>query len=1111
MINHLLGSVIIINRMFTPVIVCMIFAIAGTILAPAELHAQVQSVGQGSYSTSLPPGAVGPQRQDGSQAFPKISANFSQPVQTNDFWSSLIYPFFGDPHSAVMYAHPIKAKATSGGLQIGYTSDHVFAGSDYLYPFSHQLTVGVDGLNASQTLTDSYGDWTVTALWEGSGRLMEATLGHGLPFVYFRINGGYAEITPASAPTIWYQNEEVLGMTINGEHYGVFAPDGSEWTQTGSFQSTLNGKDYMSVALLPDNSLQTLELFRTYAYAFVTNSLVSWAYDESTSDLTTGYTYETELMEDVNGNVNETLTALYRHQWLYAQQSLADHTYQSPRGEMKLLKGNYFSTGLKFSGILPSLPDEGEYNRSELTNMVQQVAQENLGPGPSYENGKAMGRFAQLVNIADQLGADVERDYFLSQLKNRLEEWLTAGGEQEYSYNNEWDVLTGYPSGFGADNQINDHHFHSSYAIRSAAIIAQFDPVWASEDNWGGMINLLIKDSNNWDRSDEMFPFLRSHDSYAGHSWASGHGAFGDGNNQESSSESMNFASAVMLWGSVTGQDEVRDLGIFLHSNERTAIEQYWYDVDNVVFPESYPHNALGIVWGSKGAHGTWFGSAPEFIHGINFLPMNSGSLYLGRHPDYVIENYDEIVAERGGQPDLWKDVLWEYLALSDPDRALSYYYADINYEPFDGESRAHTLHWLQNMKKMGVRDTSTYANVPTYSVFRNDDGVKTYAAFNPGSLQMDVVFSDGYTMTVPAGELVSEGPSSDNPDAPVAILIADKTSGKAPLTVQFEGAQSFDPAGGSLEYAWDIAGEASSTRADTTYTFEEPGNYWVKLTVTNELDISVSDSVEINTLGNGTPYFGDPVVVPGRIEAEHYDKGGQGVAYNDREENNIGQLFRIDEGVDIEAASGGGYDVYWITAGEWIEYTFAVEEAGDFDITPYVATVPGFGNFTLLVDNEDISGRRDVTSTGGWQNWTPIPVENVYLEEGEHILRIEADSDSDPNGWLFSVNYFDVTQNTSVSNEDVVGIPDKIELNQNYPNPFNPTTVISYSLPEASDVKIEVYNMLGQRVALLVDEVKQTGRHTISFDAENLSSGMYIYRLQADGFVQTRKMMLVK
>ena len=146
------------------------------------------------------------------------------------------------------------------------------------------------------------------------------------------------------------------------------------------------------------------------------------------------------------------------------------------------------------------------------------------------------------------------------------------GGAQEYSYIDNWDVMTGYPSGFVAADQINDHHFHAAYAVMSAATIAQYDSAWASTDNWGGMVNLFIKDANNWDRADDRFPFLRSHDSYAGHSWAAGHGDFGDGNNQESSSESTDFATATILWGGSTEQVDIRDIGVFLHATERPPL-----------------------------------------------------------------------------------------------------------------------------------------------------------------------------------------------------------------------------------------------------------------------------------------------------------------------------------------------------------------------------------------------------------------------------------------------------------------------------------------------------------------------------------------------------------
>ncbi len=83
--------------------------------------------------------------------------------------------------------------------------------------------------------------------------------------------------------------------------------------------------------------------------------------------------------------------------------------------------------------------------------------------------------------------------------------------------------------------------------------------------------------------------------------------------------------------------------------------------------------------------------------------------------------------------------------------------------------------------------------------------------------------------------------------------------------------------------------------------------------------------------------------------------------------------------------------------------------------------------------------------------------------------------------------------------------------LEQNYPNPFNPSTTISFSLPEASEVQLNIYNILGQQVATLVNDVKNAGSYKINWDASNLSSGMYIYRLQAGSKVITNRMILMK
>ena len=94
---------------------------------------------------------------------------------------------------------------------------------------------------------------------------------------------------------------------------------------------------------------------------------------------------------------------------------------------------------------------------------------------------------------------------------------------------------------------------------------------------------------------------------------------------------------------------------------------------------------------------------------------------------------------------------------------------------------------------------------------------------------------------------------------------------------------------------------------------------------------------------------------------------------------------------------------------------------------------------------------------------------------------------------------------------ETFSNLPVSFELNQNYPNPFNPTTQIDFALPEASDVRLEIFNVIGQRVSVLVNEQRTAGYHNVMFDASSLASGVYFYRIQAGSFVKTQKMMLVK
>ena len=94
---------------------------------------------------------------------------------------------------------------------------------------------------------------------------------------------------------------------------------------------------------------------------------------------------------------------------------------------------------------------------------------------------------------------------------------------------------------------------------------------------------------------------------------------------------------------------------------------------------------------------------------------------------------------------------------------------------------------------------------------------------------------------------------------------------------------------------------------------------------------------------------------------------------------------------------------------------------------------------------------------------------------------------------------------------EEEIPFPEEIELSQNYPNPFNPSTTIKFSLPSSGYISLKIYNTLGEEVAVLLDKELATGIYEVEWNASGLPSGVYLYHLRTEGYIETKKMILIK
>ncbi|MCB2408848.1 glycosyl hydrolase [Hymenobacter lucidus] len=987
----------------------MALSCLGLSLAAAPALSQIVPVGAGSYTTTFP-GTDAAGRNAVPPGSPLVSGvAATKPVPTNEFWSAKLQK----DHVNNIFNYPLALRTHETGLVVNYIIPPS-GPKEYRQPNSDVMavTVGVQSLNAVRATVADYSDWTVTMNWHSGSNDFNAIVGMGMPFLYFTKGAADVAVVKVTVGTVTINNEMLLIRdSYNGADYAVYAPVGSIWTNNaGTYTSTLNGKTYWSMAFLNPTAADALAAandYKKYAYVFPASTTVSWQYTESTAVVKTTFTVTPSVKEGTGTTV---LQGLLPHQWGYLASGSAQpagQVYPSVRGQLKMLAGNTFSTAYTFHGVLPTLPYLDNYSAGfspvKLNDKVKALQNNGLAEWTdSYNEGQEMNKLIQTARIADEAGNVEARNKILATIKTRLEDWLSVeGGEKAFLfyYDTKWSALLGYPAGHHQDDNLNDHHFHWGYFIHAAAFVEQYQPGWASQ--WSEMVNMLIRDAANPSRTDTKFPFLRNFDPYAGHAWADGFASFPQGNNQESTSESMQFNSSLIHWGAITNNKATRDLGIYLYATEQAAIEEYWFDVNDRTFQPDYAYSVTGRVWGAGYDAGTFWTPDIRAVYGIQLYPMHGGSLYLGLNKPYVQKLWTEITQNTGilqneANPNTWHDLLWEYLAFIDPVKAIQLYDSYPNRSIKFGVSDAQTYYWLHAMNALGQVDATVTANNPEAAVF-NKNGQKTYVAHNYSSAPITVLFSDGYSLPVPARKLAT---SRDVAVAGTLTATATEVAANGSVTLSvattgsgITGVEFFD---GSTSLGTVTSAPYTRTAANLPVAIH---NFYAKVFAGSLFKVTNIATVQV---GKQTSFTGAPQAIPGTIEAGKYDTyaGGKGqdIAYNDASEGNQATFepaptvaFRTTESVDAVTDAAEGATVGWVDVGEWLEYTVNVATAGTYTLALRYAAgnAEGGGPFQLSVDGSAVGSAQTVTTTSNWGTWATKTITGLNLPAGEHILRL--------------------------------------------------------------------------------------------------------------------------
>ena len=351
---------------------------------------------------------------------------------------------------------------------------------------------------------------------------------------------------------------------------------------------------------------------------------------------------------------------------------------------------------------------------------------------------------------------------------------------------------------------------------------------------------------------------------------------------------------------------------------------------------------------------------------------------------------------------------------------------------------------------------------------------------------------------SAPSGEGSTAGNCGTTNDAPVADAGSDQTvtdsddSGSESVTL--DGSGSSDSDGSISSYEWSKDGSQIATGETPTVDLDV-GSHTITLTVTDDEGATDNDDLVITVEAASGQIAYAIQDIPGTIEAEDYDEGGQDVAYYDTDAGNNGGEYRSDD-VDIQVCDAGGYNLGWTADGEWLEYTISSVSDGTYDMTLYYASKndPTTGELTLILAGTTL-GTFYPEYTGGAQTWQTATINDVSITGGsDQILRFDFTNGKFNVDKIVFSELKSKTIFTSLNEDNNNDLQVYSHLNNIY--------ILSESLIE--NARVTVYSMLGNKVW---ENTMDLGtRNTIQL---NQPIGCYIIEVVIKNQVKRKKLFI--